>query len=85
MKCVLKVIKDVWSIDREPLAFCTRCYACKKSKFLLSKGPPIGRPLLFVHGAMHVKKSKFLLSKVPPIGSALLFVRGATRVKSLTF
>jgi hypothetical protein len=27
---VLKIIEDVWSVDREPLAFCTRCYACKK-------------------------------------------------------
>jgi hypothetical protein len=38
-----------------PLAFCMRCYAFKNHKFLLSKGPPIGSPLLFVCGATHVK------------------------------
>jgi hypothetical protein len=62
-----------------------RCYACKKIKFLLSKGPLIGSPLLFVCGAMHVKKTKVLLSKEPSIGSPLLFIRGATRVKSISF
>jgi hypothetical protein len=41
-KCVLKVIEDVWSVIGSPLAFCTRCYGCKKHKFLLSKVPPIG-------------------------------------------
>jgi hypothetical protein len=45
--------------DREPLAFCTRCYAYKKTKFLLSKGPPIRSPLLFVCGATHVKSLSF--------------------------
>jgi hypothetical protein len=53
--------------------------------FLLSKGPPIGSPLLFIRGATRVKKPKFLLSKRPPIGSPLLFIRGATRVKSISF
>jgi hypothetical protein len=28
---------------------------------LLSKGPPIGSPLLFVYGATHVKSISFLL------------------------
>jgi hypothetical protein len=59
-----------------------RCYACKKYKFLLSKGLPIGSLLLFVCGATPVK-SIFFLSKGPPIGSSFLFVRGATRVKSM--
>jgi hypothetical protein len=45
--------------DREPLTFCTQCYACKKPKFFLIKGPPIGSPLLFVCGAMHVKSLSF--------------------------
>jgi hypothetical protein len=56
---MLKVIEDVWSVDREPLAFCTRCYACKKHEFLLSKGPLIGSPLLFICGATHVKNLSF--------------------------
>jgi hypothetical protein len=41
------------------LAFCTRCYACKKHKFLLSKRPPIGSLSLFVCGATHVKRLSF--------------------------
>jgi hypothetical protein len=84
-KRVLKVIEDVWSVDREPLTFCTRCYACKKHKFfLLSKGPRIGKPLAFCTRCHACKKHKFfLLSKGPSIGSPLLFVRGATRVKSI--
>jgi hypothetical protein len=57
VKCLSFVEKG--TIDREPLAFCMRWYACKKPKFLLSKGPPIGTPLLFVCGAMHVKKLSF--------------------------
>jgi hypothetical protein len=59
MKCMLKVIEDVWSVDREPLAFCMRCYAYKKHKFLLSKGPSIRSPLLFVCGATQVKNINF--------------------------
>jgi hypothetical protein len=58
-KRVLKVIEDVWSIDREPLAISTRCYACKKHKFLQSKGSPIRTPLLFVCGARNVKRLSF--------------------------
>jgi hypothetical protein len=55
-KRVLKVIEDVWSADREPLTFCTWCYACKKHYlFFLDKRPPIGNPLLFVRGATRVK------------------------------
>jgi hypothetical protein len=34
-------------------------YACKKYKFLLSKGPPIGSPLLFVRNATRVKSLSF--------------------------
>jgi hypothetical protein len=45
--------------DREPLTFCMRCYAYKKHKFLLSKGPPIRSPLLFVCGDTHVKRISF--------------------------
>jgi hypothetical protein len=47
------------TVDQEPLAFCMWCYACKKPKFLLSKGPSIGSPLLFVCGATHVKRLNF--------------------------
>jgi hypothetical protein len=43
------------TVDREPLVFYMRCYACKKPKFLLSKRPPIGRQVLFICGATHVK------------------------------
>jgi hypothetical protein len=85
VKHVLKVIEDVWSVDREPLTCCTWCYTCKKHKFLLSKGPSIGSPLLFICDATHIKKPKFLLSKGPPIGSPLLSVYGAKHVKSLSF
>jgi hypothetical protein len=46
-------------VDRKPLPFCMRCYACKKPKFLLSKGPPIGSLLLFVCGVTHVKTINF--------------------------
>jgi hypothetical protein len=42
-----------------PLTFCTRCYTCKKHKFLLSKGPLIGSSLLFICGVMHVKRLSF--------------------------
>jgi hypothetical protein len=52
------------------LVFYTRCYACKKHKFLLSKGPPIGSLLLFVHGDTRVKSIVFLLNKGPPIKSS---------------
>jgi hypothetical protein len=82
---MLKVIKDVWSVDREPPYFCTRCYTCKKTKFLLSKGPSIGGPLAFCTQCYVCKKPKFFLSKGPPIGGPLLFARGATRVKRLSF
>jgi hypothetical protein len=58
-KRVLKVIEDVWSVDREPLTFCTWCYTCKKTKFLLNKGPSIGSLLLFVRGATRVKSLSF--------------------------
>jgi hypothetical protein len=60
-KRVLKAIEDVWSTDREPLAFSTRCYACKKHAllFLVDKGPPIESPLLFVRGATRVKNISF--------------------------
>jgi hypothetical protein len=47
------------TIDREPLAFYMRCYACKKPKFLLSKESSIGSPLLFIHGATRVKSISF--------------------------
>jgi hypothetical protein len=47
------------TVDRKPLAFCMWCQACKKAKFLLSKGPSIGSPLLFVCGATHVKSLNF--------------------------
>jgi hypothetical protein len=46
-------------LDREPLSFCMRCYTCKKTKFLLSKGPSIGSLLLFVRGSMRVKRLSF--------------------------
>jgi hypothetical protein len=59
VKRVLKVIKDVWSVDQEPFAFCMRCYTCKKHKFLLNKGPPIRSPLLFVRGDTRVKSISF--------------------------
>jgi hypothetical protein len=36
-----------------------RYYACKKSKFLLNKGPLIGSPFLFVCGATYVKSLSF--------------------------
>jgi hypothetical protein len=36
-----------------------QCYACKEHKFLLSKGSPIGSPLLFVRGATRVKSLSF--------------------------
>jgi hypothetical protein len=49
----------VLSHDREPLAFCMRCYACKKAKFLLSKRPTIESPLLFILGATHVENLSF--------------------------
>jgi hypothetical protein len=62
-----------------------RCYACKKSKFLLNKGPPIGSTLLFVRGAARVKNISFLLNKGPPIGSPFLFVCGAAHVKAKNF
>jgi hypothetical protein len=52
---------------------------------LLSKGPPIRSPLLFVCGATRVKSIDFLLNKGPLIGSPWVFVRGATRVKSISF
>jgi hypothetical protein len=45
--------------DQEPLIFCMRCYACKKPKFLSSKGPPIGSTMLFVCGATHVERLSF--------------------------
>jgi hypothetical protein len=67
----------------EPLAFCTRCYTCKKHTFLLSKGPSIGSPLFFCMWCYACKNYKFLLSKGPPIKSLFAFVRGATRVKSM--
>jgi hypothetical protein len=47
------------TVDREPLAFCMWCYACKKPNFLLSKGPLIETLLLFVCGATHVKSLSF--------------------------
>jgi hypothetical protein len=60
MKRVLKVIEDVWSADREPLAFYMRCHTCKKyALFFLNKGPPIRSPLLFVRGALRVKIISF--------------------------
>jgi tRNA 2-selenouridine synthase SelU len=59
VKRVLKVIEDVWSIDQEPLAFCTWCYACKKYKFLLNKRPSIDNPLLFIRGATRIKSISF--------------------------
>jgi hypothetical protein len=64
MKHVLKVIEDVWSANKEPLAFCTRCYACKKhALFLLDKGQPFGNPLLFVHSVTRVKSISFFSAK----------------------
>jgi hypothetical protein len=86
MKHVLKVIEDVWSADREPLAFCTRCYTCKKhALFLLDKGLPIESPLLFVRGVTRVKSISFFLSKGSAIERPLLFICGATHVKSIIF
>jgi hypothetical protein len=32
-----------------------RCYACKKHKFLLNKGPSIVSPLFFVRDATRIK------------------------------
>jgi hypothetical protein len=46
-------------VDREPIAFCMRCYAYKNAKFLLSKGSLIESPLLFICDAMHVKNLSF--------------------------
>jgi hypothetical protein len=31
---VLKVVEYVWSVDREPLTFYTRCCVCKKYKMI---------------------------------------------------
>jgi hypothetical protein len=53
------VVEEGGTANREPLVFCTRCYACKKYKFLLNKGPLIGSHLLFVRGATHVKNISF--------------------------
>jgi hypothetical protein len=69
VKRILKVIEDVWSVDQEPLSFCTQCYAYKKYKFLLSKGPSIRNPLLFVCGEARSKSIDFLLNKGPLIRS----------------
>jgi hypothetical protein len=59
VKRMLKVIEDVWSINRELSYFLYAVLQCKKHKFLLSKGPPIRSPLLFVCGATHVKNLNF--------------------------
>jgi hypothetical protein len=86
VKRVLKVIEDLWTADQEHLAFCTRCYACKKhALFWLNKEPSIGSPLLFVCGVTRVKSLSVLLSKGPPVRSSLLFARGATCVNSISF
>jgi hypothetical protein len=53
------VFAEYETTDQGGLAFCMQCYTCKKSKFLLSNGPSIGRPLLFVRGATHVKMLSF--------------------------
>jgi hypothetical protein len=46
----------------------------------MTKGLPIGSPLLFVCGVTYVKSISYM-AYGPPIGSPLLFVCGATYVK----
>jgi hypothetical protein len=60
VKCMLKVIEDVWSADREPILLFVRSATCvKKHKFLLNTGPLIGSLLLFVSGVTRVKSISF--------------------------
>jgi hypothetical protein len=61
-KRVLKVIEDMWSVDREPPCF---LYAAKRvlniieDVWSVDREPPIGSPLIFVCGATHVKNLNF--------------------------
>jgi hypothetical protein len=50
-------------VNRKPLAFCMRRYACKKYKIDVN-GLTIRSPLLFVRGVACVKSIRYMLRDV---------------------
>jgi hypothetical protein len=55
---MLKVVEAIWSVDREPLSFCTRCCTCKKYMRWLETS--IGSPWLICTRCCTCKKYKMV-------------------------
>jgi hypothetical protein len=83
MKRVLKVIEDVWSVDREPPYF---LYVAKRVLKVIEEDVwSVDRePPCFLYAVKHMLK---VIRRCVErrSGAPLLFVRGATRVKSISF